>query len=250
VVACYTQCLSSVERQVPSPFRDRIQLDTNALRFYGGLSMTRFALLAIVCVAALCVGAGTAHAQATPSAHDGRYSAEFTAAATLGHKSSGSLGAEFDYRFNDDWDFFFEAGRMSNVASSANDARAQLIASTIGASASLVQRAAYFDAGARYRLMARGRWDPYLTLGFGGASVKTRTTFSANQDQVQLGTDLAGTLTKPLLMIGVGATMPFKQRYFADLSYRYGHIFARTGEIEDDRGINTQRVQIGVGLKF
>jgi opacity protein-like surface antigen len=210
--------------------------------------MTRFATLALVCVTMLML-AGTARAQ-TPSAKDGRMSVEFTAAATLGHKSDSAFGGEFDYRYNDDWDVFFEAGRMGNVASSALDSRAQVIANAIGASASVVQRAVYFDVGARYRLMARGRWDPYVMVGFGGAGVKTRTTFSANGDLVALGTDLSGTLTKPLLMIGAGATMPFKHRYFVDLSYRYGRIFARTGEIENDTGTNTQRVQIGVGLKF
>ena len=87
---------------------------------------------------------------------------------------------------------------MSNVAASALDARAQLIGNAIGASPSLVQRAAYFDVGGRYRLMARGRWDPYVMLGFGAASVKTRTNFSingvdvTNGDLVVLGTDLVG----------------------------------------------------------
>lgn len=217
--------------------------------------MTRFAKLAIVCGTTLFIGAGTAQAQTAASTPDGRYSAQITAAATLGHKSDSSFGGEFDYRYNEDWDFFFEAGRMGNVASSNLDARAQLIANAIGANASFVQRAAYFDVGARYRLMARGRWDPYVAAGFGGANVKTRTNFSINgvdvtNDLVAVGTDLSGTLTKAMLMIGGGATMPIKSRYFLDLSYRYGRIFARTGEIENDNGISTQRVQVGFGLKF
>jgi opacity protein-like surface antigen len=217
--------------------------------------MTRFAMLAIVCVTSLFLAAGVARAQ-TPKSAEGRYSAEITAAATLGHKSDSAFGAELDYRFNDDWDVFVEAGRMGNVASSALDARAQVIANAIGASTSLVQRAAYFDVGGRYRLMARGRWDPYVMLGFGAASVKTRTNFSingvdvTNGDLVRVGTDLAGTLAKPFLTIGAGATMPFKHRYFVDLSYRYGRIFARTSQIENDNGVNTQRVQLGVGVKF
>jgi opacity protein-like surface antigen len=211
--------------------------------------MTRFAMLAIVCVTSLFLAAGVARAQ-TPKSAEGRYSAEITAAATLGHKSDSAFGAELDYRFNDDWDVFVEAGRMGNVASSALDARAQVIANAIGASTSLVQRAVYLDFGARYRLMARGRWDPYVLMGLGAANVKTRTTFSTNSDLVALGTDLAGTLTKPFLMIGGGATMPVKQRYVLDLSYRYGRIFARTGEIENDNGVNTQRVQVGFGFKF
>jgi opacity protein-like surface antigen len=218
--------------------------------------MKRFATLAVLCVIGLVLGAGAGWAQTKSADPDGRFSAQFTLAATLGHKSSGAVGGELDYRFNDDWDFFFEGGRMSNVASSALDARAQVIANAIGASTSLVQRAAYFDVGGRYRLMARGRWDPYVMLGFGAASVKTRTNFSingvdvTNGDLVVVGTDLAGTLAKPFLTIGAGATMPFKHRYFVDLSYRYGRIFARTSQIENDNGVNTQRVQLGVGFKF
>ncbi len=218
--------------------------------------MTRFATLALLCVLGLFTGAGVAGAQTKAADPDGRFSAQFNVAATLGHKSSSAFGGELDYRFNDDWDLFFETGRMANVASSALDDRAQLIANAIGASTSLVQRAVYFDVGGRYRLMARGRWDPYVMLGFGAANVKTRTNFSingvdvTNGDLVVLGTDLAGTLTKPFLMIGGGATMPFKHRYFVDLTYRYGRIFARTGQIENDTGVNTQRVQVGVGFKF
>ncbi len=222
-------------------------------------TMTRSALSAIVCVAALC-GATVAQAQSAAPA-DGRYSAQIDIAATLGHKSDGSLGGELGYRFNDTWDFYFEFGHMGNVATSNLDSRAQLIANTIGASESTVQKANYYDIGARYKLRPRGPWHPYAVAGLGAATVRTKTDFFVNgQDvtgqlanftpQIQLGSDLSGSLTKALLVVGVGVTRPFKSRYFVDGSYRVGHIFPKTSVIENDVSINTQRVQIGVGIKF
>ncbi len=71
--------------------------------------MTRFATLALLCVIGLVLGAGVGRAQTKAADPDGRFSAQFTVAATLGHKSSSAFGGELDYRFNDDWDFFFEA---------------------------------------------------------------------------------------------------------------------------------------------
>lgn len=219
--------------------------------------MTRFALFAIVCVAAGC--AGEAQAQTTTAPPDGRYSAQFDVAATLGHKSDSAFGGEISYRLNDDWDVYFELGRMGNVATSDLDARARLIANAIGATASAVQKARYYDIGARYRLMARGTWDPYVLLGVGVASVKTQTNFAINGTDitgsigdfgVSLGSDLSGTLTKGLLVIGAGVNKPLKRRYFFDGSLRYGHIFPKTSAIENDVSINTLRVQIGIGIKF
>jgi opacity protein-like surface antigen len=53
-----------------------------------------------------------------------------------------------------------------------------------------------------------------------------------------------------MILVGAGATVNFRMKYFADLSYRYGHILGKSGSIEDDVAIKTQRVQIGVGLRF
>jgi len=198
---------------------------------------------------------GTVDAQTT----DEQWYAEFTAAATLGHKSDSSVGGELGYTWTDERQLFFEFGRMGNVATSAVDERAQFIARAIGASASVAQKATYFDAGLKYRLAERGKWRPYGLLGLGLARVKTQSNFSVNgndvtnqldQFGVQLGSDLSGSVTKFFLTVGVGANVPFGRRYLADLSYRYGRIFGRGGAIEDDAGINTQRVQGGVGIRF
>jgi opacity protein-like surface antigen len=57
-------------------------------------------------------------------------------------------------------------------------------------------------------------------------------------------------VTKTLFVIGGGITTPVSGPWFADLSYRYGRIFANTGAIEDDKGSNVQRVQAGFGIRF
>jgi opacity protein-like surface antigen len=231
--------------------------------------MTRFARFAVVCVATLFIGGGIAEAQTEtqPEAQttaksrwpaDGPFSAQFDAAATLGHKSSSSFGAELTYRLNDDWDVFLETGHMRNVATSDLDARAQLIANFIGGTTSAVQKANYFDIGARYRIMGRGKWDPYVTLGLGVAHVETKTNFAINGtdvtnsigDLVSLGPDLSGSLNKAFLTIGPGVNVPLGVRYFFDGCYRYGRIFPRSAQVENDKGINTQRVQVAIGIKF
>ena len=51
-------------------------------------------------------------------------------------------------------------------------------------------------------------------------------------------------------LLGAGVSRNFLQRYYVDVSYRYGRIFAKTATIEDDKGINTQRFQVGVGIRF
>ena len=216
----------------------------------------RYSAAIVVSVASV---AGTAYAQTAGATDPDRGYAAFTAGATFGHKSDASIGGEVGYGLTDALHLFLEAGRMRNVATSDVDARAQKIATAIGASGSTVQKATYYDAGLKWRLPAYDRWRPYALLGVGAASVKTEPSFSIAgtdvtsrlaQFGVQLGSDLSGTLTKVFLTVGVGTNITFGGRFLADLSYRYGRIFPKTSEIENDRGINAQRVQLGVGMKF
>ena len=209
--------------------------------------------------AAACV-TGTAAAQ---SASDpGTITAAFTLGPTFGNKSSASFGGEVDYKLGTEWEAFVEFGRMSNVASGMTDERAELIANSIGASASVASKATYFDVGAKYLLVPfGGGYQPYAAIGFGFARVSHDVVFSVNDTElsetqladqygVQLGSDLAGSTTKPLFLIGAGVTRNFYSRYYLDISYRYGRIFAKGGSIEDDKGMNTQRLQLGIGVRF
>jgi opacity protein-like surface antigen len=209
--------------------------------------------------AAACV-TGTAAAQ---SASDpGAITAAFTLGPTFGNKSSMSFGGEVDYKLATEWEAFAEFGRMLNVASEMTDERAALIATSIGASPSVASRATYFDVGMKYLLVPfGGGYQPYAALGFGFAHVSQDVVFSVNDSElseeqlaeqygVQLGSDLAGSTIKPLFLIGAGITRSFYSRYYLDLSYRYGRIFAKTGTIEDDKGMNTNRLQLGIGVRF
>jgi opacity protein-like surface antigen len=216
--------------------------------------MTRSVRFAMIVVATFTLGPAAAHAQtSTASAGpESKFSAELTAAATLGHTSASSFGGEFDYRLMNDWEVFFELGRMRNVTSSDIEARANLIGAQLNVTANAIRKATYYDVGLKYRLLPYGMWHPYVALGLGAATVTTRTSLSAVNPEVavEFGPDLDGTVTKPFMMIGGGAQVPFRNRYFVDGSYRYGRIFARGGVIDDDQGSSTQRVQVGVGIRF
>lgn len=216
--------------------------------------MKRFAMMLAVVVGC---GVGTASAQTTAS-DEGRLYAEFTLGATLGHTSDLSIGAEGGYRLGGGWDVFAEAGHMGNITSTDVEARGQQIAAHFGATANVIVKANFFDAGARYRLPAVSLFRPYAAIGFGFARVTPQTAFfiggtdvtSQLADQVTLGADLADTTTKGLVTIGFGADLPWLSRYLVDISYRYGRILANTGAIARDTGTNTNRVQVGIGVRF
>jgi opacity protein-like surface antigen len=214
--------------------------------------MKRFAMVLVVMLAG---GVGSVSAQ-TPGASasastETPWYAELTGAATFGHTSSGSVGFEGGYRLKDQWQLFVEVGRMSNVATADLDQRALIIAGGTGSSSvSTKQRAVYFDIGGRYEPPPYGMWHPYVLLGLGAASVKTSTTFGASLLTFNLGNDLSSTLTKFFVTAGAGVTVPLGGRYLADISYRYGHISPKSSAILDDVGINTQRIQAGIGVKF
>jgi opacity protein-like surface antigen len=96
-----------------------------------------------------------------------------------------------------------------------------------------------------------------VLAGAGLAHVTTEVAFAVNgtvvdpaQFGVQLGGDLSGGTNKAIIIVGGGVNIPFMKRYFADLGYRYGQILAKTGEIETDKGIKTQRVVFGFGVRF
>jgi len=221
--------------------------------------MFRFARVLSYAVIGLFAVAARVQAQTAPVLDTSRFYAEFTGGANFGHTSSGTLGAEGGYRIKGPWQVFFETGHMFTVGSSDLDARAQTIGNAVGATTSASYKISYYDGGVRYnpQILFRNMFEPYLELGFGGATVTAQTTFAVNGTVVppeslgvQLGEDLSGTVGKGFIMFGGGATYAFATRYFADGSLRYGHVLARTSVIENDTGINTLRLQFGVGIRF
>jgi opacity protein-like surface antigen len=235
--------------------------------------MKRFARVATLCVAGTLCGGAAARAQTTqttqtttapgPSSTEPRLYVEIHAGPTLGHKSDKFVGAEAGLRLVEGLDVFVEGGHMGNVGTSTLDDRAAIIAgglsSLLGANVSVSSTAFvanYFNAGVRYHLSMVPMAHPYVLLGAGVASVKTEVTFAVNGTPVDLaplvtlGGDLSGTNTKTMIIAGGGVNVPFMQRFFADLGYRYGHILAKTSAVATDKGIKTQRVVLGVGVRF
>jgi opacity protein-like surface antigen len=218
--------------------------------------MKRFACIAVVCLVAI-LGAGTSVQAQTPSAgSDPKMYAEINFGPTLGHKSDAFVGGEFGYRLTLGLDLFVEVSHMANVGTSDLDNRAALIANHLGGTAATAFKVTDFAAGVRYRFPVTGRFQPYVLGGIGAANVKTEVAFSVNgttidpSSTVQLGSDLSGSLNKTIIVLGFGVNVPFKARFFGDLGYRYGQILAKTDNFETDTSIPTQRVVLGVGVRF
>jgi hypothetical protein len=218
--------------------------------------MKRFGRLMLGLLFIVSGFAGTASAQ---SAHT-PWAIQADAAATFGRSSSSSFGGEVDRRLGGQLDLTLEGGRMGNITSRGTQDRASILAASINATSNPVQSAIYYDLGLRYRLMPDGKWNPYVAVAFGGARIKTATTFSINgaeltgdqliANRVALGADLDGTIMKPFLVAAVGVSLPIGSRYFLDGSFRYGRVFPRTSEIDGDKANSTLRLQVGFGLRF
>jgi len=223
--------------------------------------MKRCVLVAMISLGTLCLGAASARAQA---GSDAKMYAELTAGPTLGHKSDTSIGGEFGWRLKPALDLIVEVGHIGNAATTDFDDRGTKIANALSTAANVVtssgfEKVNYFDVGVRYRFTTpRPRVHPYVALGLGIGHVTTETDFAVNSTVVtaeslgiQLGGDLAGSFTRPFLMIGFGANLDFGSRYFADLSYRYGRVAGQSTDSESElEPVSTQRLQFGVGIRF
>jgi opacity protein-like surface antigen len=221
--------------------------------------MMRFARIVSYVVIGLLAAAPRGQAQ--PASSDtSRFYVEFTGGANLGHTSSGTLGAEGGYRISGPFIVFFEAGHIFNVGTNDLDARAKVIGDAVGATANASYKINYYDGGLRYNLdlmLMKGMLEPYALVGFGGTMVRAETTLSVNGTVVppeslgvQFGDDLNGSVGKVFITFGGGVNYAIAKRYFADASLRYGRIFPKTDVIEGDTGINTFRIQFGVGVRF
>jgi opacity protein-like surface antigen len=222
------------------------------------MRVTRVVLLWLAVVAA---GASTARAQTSASDDEGRFYALGAVGGTVGPSSGFAGGVELGGRITEQIAGFLEFGRMQNIATADVKARGDLIANHIQGTATEVQKATYFAIGAKYRgPVFAGMWRPYVGLGIGFAKVETVATFFVNGTDVTaqllplygiaLGNDLTSSLTKAFITVPIGVQGTFLKRYVIDGSYRYGHIVAKPGEIDNDPGINAQRLQIGVGIRF
>jgi opacity protein-like surface antigen len=220
--------------------------------------MKRCACIAVFClVATLGVGARSAWAQGAAAA-DAKMYAEINFGPTLGHKSDAFVGGEFGYRLTPGLDVLVDVSHMGNVGTSELDNRAAIIANFLGGTAATALKANVFAFGARYRIpVSSSRMVPYVLGAIGVANVKTEVEFTVNGTAidpaargVQLGGDLSGSTNRALLVIGFGINVPFKQRFFADVGYRYGQIFSKTIDEETLESVPTQRIILGAGIRF
>jgi opacity protein-like surface antigen len=218
--------------------------------------MKRFACVAAVCLV-VTPGAVSAQAQTTSSGFDPRLYVDVNFGPTLGHKSDKFVGGEAGVRLGGGLYVIIEASHMGNVATTDLDDRATIIANHLGGTASTAFKVNHGAAGLRYNIDVSSLVHPYVMGAVGIAQVKTEVEFNVNgttidpaSRSVQLGGDLSGSVNKTIVIVGFGVNVPFATRFFADLGYRYGQILAKTDNFETDKAIPTQRVVLGVGVRF
>ncbi len=186
---------------------------------------------------------------------------EGLAQSAISNVTSQSFGVEGGFTVMPHVQIYAEVGQVSNVATAEVSTAAQQIAGVVSQTQSNVgynvkQPVTFFVAGGKFLIPMDGKLQPYIMGGFGVAKVKQDVTFSVNgadvtnnlaQPQygsVQLGSDLSGTFTKPMLSLGGGVMWPAWKQLVVDIQYRYGHVYA------PDSGININRLGVGIGIGF
>ena len=202
--------------------------------------------------------ASVASAQTSASASDADHGyVEGVIQSAFGNVTSQSFGAEIGFTVMRNVQVFVEAGQVRDVATASIGAAAQIIAGGLSQTQANVgfrvkEPVTFGVAGLKFVVPTAGALRPYVLAGGGVASVKQDVAFTVGgtdvtsnlpQLGVTLGSDLSGTFTTPLVVVGAGAMWPW-QRLVVDLQYRYGRIFA------DDGGINVSRAGIGIGVRF
>jgi opacity protein-like surface antigen len=209
-------------------------------------------------LATAAVLTGTAQAQSTSAPAVGNWYVEGIAQSAFGNVTSQSFGAEAGITVMPALQVFVDAGKVRDAASSQIGSAAQTIASYLAQNQSGVafrvrQPISFGVGGVRYTLPLESAVEPYVLGGFGVASVTKDVTFTVSgtdvtgnlaQYQVVLGNDLAGSVTKPMMSLGVGFVWPAWERLIVDFQYRYGRVFA------SDESVNVNRAGAGIGVRF
>jgi opacity protein-like surface antigen len=194
---------------------------------------------------------GAAYAQ-TP---DSRGYVEAVAQSAFGDVTSQSFGGEAGYFITPNIGVFVEGGQVRDAAPSALGAAAQKIAAALSIGFSVREPVSFFGGGIRYAFTGYGKLEPYVLGGAGAASVKRDVKFTAGGVDITsslgsapyytvLGTDLTGTLTKPMFTAGGGVAYHATSLLRVDLGYRFARIMT------DTSGTNVSRAGIGIGVTF
>jgi len=181
------------------------------------------------------------------------------AQSAFGNVTSQSFGVEGGWFYTPRLAVFVELGGMRDTAPSTIGPAAQSIASYLGivqsqpVGYSVKQPAAFGAVGARYTLADRGRFHPYALLAVGAARVtrdvaftigSTDVTATLDNYGVTLGTDLAGSTTKPMLTLGGGVAWMPRGEWQFDAGYRLSRIST------DPTGTSVSRLGVGIGYRF
>jgi opacity protein-like surface antigen len=209
-------------------------------------------LALVVIVAAVC--SGTAYAQSSAASTPMKGYVEANAQSSFGNVTSQSYGGEIGVNLNPALQIFVEGGQTRNVATADISSSALKFAGGLGAGFSVKQPVTFGVAGVRYLIRVSGsRALPYILAGGGAAKVEQQATFTVNgvdvtnnlaQFGATLGTDLSGSFTKPMMVVGGGVALPIWRQVVIDFQVRYGRVFA------EDEGINITRAGIGFGVRF
>jgi opacity protein-like surface antigen len=201
---------------------------------------------------------GVARAQTAPAPQPSKGYAEVVAQSAFGSVTSQSFGGEIGVTVAPQLKVFLDIGQVRDASVSDLGASAQAIAGYLSQTQSAVafrvkQPVTFGVAGVRYGFpLPSGRFEPYVLGGGGLARVQNDVSFSVGgsdvtsnlpQFGVALGTDLAGSQTKPMLTAGAGIAWPLVTRLIVDFQYRYGRVFA-------DQAFNISRAGVGVGVRF
>jgi hypothetical protein len=199
-----------------------------------------------------------ANAQSSASKPGNGY-VEAVAQSAFGNVTSQSYGAEAGVTVFPNVQIFVEAGQTRNVATTAFSAAAQTIAGALSqtqanAGFSVKEPVTFGAVGARFLIpVADSKVQPYVMAGGGIAKVSQNATFTVGgtdvtgnlaQFNIVLGSDLSGSFSKPMFVLGGGVTYPLWQQLIADFQFRFGRILA------EDGGINVTRAGIGIGVRF
>jgi len=213
---------------------------------------------AIVMLGTLALG-GVAHAQpaSAPAATKGYV--EAVAQSAFGNVTSQSYGGEIGITVRPNLQVFVEGGRTRDVATAELSAAALIMAGALsqvstGTAFTVKEPVSFGAAGVKWLVPMQGsKVQPYVMAGAGIASVKQDVKFTVNgtdvtsnmqQYGIVLGSDLSGSFSKPMVVLGAGATYPMWQQLVLDLQFRFGRVFA------EDAGINVSRLGLGIGFRF
>src|SRR5471030_943695 len=189
-------------------------------------------------------GVASAQTPASASNTDHGY-VEGVIQSAFGNVTSQSFGAELGVTVMPNVRVFVEAGMVRDAATASIGTAAQVIAGFLSQTQANVafrvkEPVTFGVAGLKFVVPMAGSVRPYVLGGGGVASVKQDVAFTVGGIDVtsslasppygvQLGSDLSGSFTKPMIVAGAGAMWPAWRQLVVDIQFRYGRIFAEDG---------------------